>query len=263
MAMNALDSVTEAKPISIKNDQSIHLDQLDPRDAEKIQKTQAAALPAIQNTDLPSAIDPSLNGKVTLGAPQPMVVDGSAEPMEIEDPIYPLDPSLNLDELGVDQEKWKVSWKAVSEFPCLAWESIKAGLAKEEQSNNVLNGYIIQAEGHQKVIDLLLEFNAELTALGDKNDMTPRMKALVKELKENGADLKIDENTKINKDKASELKSLNSSFIDQRRSKLQILFTTKIQVVIQNLGSIMEALKNIVKDNTRLNSTIVGHSGGR
>jgi hypothetical protein len=259
-----LDLDTDRMEIgSIGNDQAIHIKNLDPIEAAKIEKTQMAAIPAIQKTDYPSPSDPSLNGKVTLGAPQPMEIDNDVQPMDIDDPIYPLDPSLDLDALGVDREKWKTSWKAVSEFPALAWESVKAGLAKESQSNDVLNRHIEEAENHQKIIDLLLEFNAELTALGDKTDMTPRMKAVVKELREQGVDLKVDENAKIGRDKAIELKSLNSSFIDQRRSKLQILFTTKIQVVIQNISSIMEALKSIVKDHQRLNSTIVGHSGGR
>ncbi len=259
-----LDLDTDRMEIgSIGNDQAVHLKNLDPYEAAKIEKTLQAALPAIQNIDHPSPFDPSLNGKVTLGAPQPMEIDGDVQPMDIDEPIYPLDPSLDLDALGVDREKLKTAWKAVSEFPSLAWEAIKAGLAKENQSNDTLNGYIADAENHQKIIDMQLEFSAELTALGDKGEMTPRMKTLIKELKANGVDLKVDENTKITKDKVLELKSLNSSFIDQRRSKLQILFTTKIQVVIQNLGSIMETLKNILKDNTRLNSTIVGHSGGR
>ncbi len=240
---------------SIGNDQAIHLKNLDPAEAAKIEKTQAAAIPTIQGIDHPSPSDRSLNGKVTLGAPVPMEIDTPA-PMEV-DPI--LDPAA----LGLDPEKLEIAWQAVSEFPALAWEAIKAGLAKEKQSNDVLNGYIAQAESHQKIIDLQLEFSAELTALGDKTDMSPRMKAIVKELKENGVDFKLEETTKITKEKVIELKSLNSSFIDQRRSKLQILFTTKIQVVIQNIASIMEALKNIVKDNTRLQSTTVQNQHGR
>ncbi|MES2274027.1 MAG: hypothetical protein V4487_07535 [Chlamydiota bacterium] len=59
------------------------------------------------------------------------------------------------------------------------------------------------------------------------------------------------------------MKSLGSAQVDKLRSDLQILFTTKIQVLIQNMSSIMEALKDIVKNNTRLNSTVIGHYAGR
>lgn len=242
MALEGLDLDTETNRGgigAIQNDGTVRLQNLDPKEAEKIERTQEVARQAIQTTDHPHASDSGLNGKVTLGAPE----------------------RAN----SIDPEKLETSWNAINDFPALAWESVKAGLAKEKQSNDELDRHIKKAQDLQKALKDALEGSAELTAIPDKgsHEISPKLKAIAKELKERGLDLKLEDGVKITKDKALELKSLISSFIDQRRSDLQILFTTKIQVVIQNIGSIMEALKNIVKDNTRLNSTIVGHSGGR
>lgn len=236
-----------ANALPVNGGETVRLEELDPIEARKIQNTQQAALPAIQNTDLPSSSDASLNGRAALGAPTPMQID-SPEPTDID-----------------STAPGEIAWKAVSEFPALAWESVKTGLAKEEAANGQLNGYIQEAEGHQKTIDLLLQLSAKLTSLPDKgsHDLSPDTKKLLEELKQKGVDLNLDPNAKISSDKIPQVKSLLNSFIDQKRSKLQILFSTKIQVAIQNISSIMEALKNIVKDNTRLISTIVGHSGGR
>jgi hypothetical protein len=245
MGMSQVDSVLSPtnrskvlKPLDLET--SIHVNQLASEEAALIQNTQQAALPAIANTEIPHSSDVLAADRVTLGAPQ------STD----EEPL-------------LDPEKLEISKTAITDFPALALAAVEAGLKHERYSNDVLNKHIEEAQGHQKTIDLMLDFSAELTALGDGGAMTPKMNELVRELKTLGVDLKLEEGTKIAKDRAIELKSLNSSFIDQRRSKLQILFSTKIQVEIQNISSIMEVLKNIIKDNTRLNSTIVGHSGGR
>jgi len=245
MALDRLDLDTETNRGGIgavqnaQNDGTVRLQNLDRKEAEKIEKTNHVAVNAIQTTDYPQASDSALNGKVTLGAPE----------------------RSN----SIDPEKLATSWEAINRFPALAWESVRAGLAKEKQSNSELDGHIKRAQKIQDEMKNALKGSTELTAIPDKgsHEISPQLRAIAKELKESGLDLKLEEGGKITKEKALELKSLISSFIDQRRSDLQILFTTKIQVVIQNIGSIMEALKNIVKDNTRLNSTIVGHSGGR
>jgi len=242
MALDRLDLDTETNRGGIgavQSDGTVRLQNLDTKEAKKIEKTNHVAVNAIQTTDYPHASDSGLNGKVTLGAPE----------------------RSN----SIDPEKLETSWEAVNRFPALAWESVNAGLAKEKQSNLELDRHIKKAQDLQDSMKKALEGSTELTAVPDKgsHEISPKLKAIAKELKEKGLDLKLEEGGKITKEKALELKSLISSFIDQRRSDLQILFTTKIQVVIQNIGSIMEALKNIVKDNTRLNSTIVGHSGGR
>lgn len=140
-------------------------------------------------------------------------------------------------------------------FPNLAWEAVKAGLAKEELTNRQLNDHIKQAEKHQKDIDLLLDFSAELTAYKEDTEMPESMKTKLNELKERGIDLWKSNETKLSKDKISQLKSLSSSQVDKSRSNLQIIFTTKIQSLVQSIGAIMETLKDIIRNNSKLIST--------
>ncbi len=140
-------------------------------------------------------------------------------------------------------------------FPNLAWEAVKAGLAKEELTNKQLKAHIAEAEKHQKDIDLLLDLSAELTSYKEDTEMPEKMRSLLKELKERGIDLWKSEETVLSKEKIAELKSLSSGQVDKLRSNLQIIFTTKIQSLIQSIGAIMETLKEIIRNNTKLINT--------
>ena len=218
---NDLRALPGFSPIAVKT--ATHVNDLPEGEAALIKKT-IAQMPHI-TTPTPHPADKSLNGRVSLG---------------------PVDEKANSE----------IALQAVLEFPNLAWEAIKAGLAKEEISNRQLNGYIQEAEKHQKDIDLLLNFSAELT--GHKEDiaeMSEKMKQLLSELKDRGIDLVKGADQTLNKEKIAELKSLASSRVDQLRSNVQILFTTKIQVQIQSIGAIMETLKDIIRNNTKLIST--------
>ena len=152
----------------------------------------------------------------------------------------------------------------ILDFPNLAWEAVKTVLLKEEITNRQLNGHIETVEKHQKDLDLLLDFSSELTGYKeDTTEMSEKMKDLLAKLKERGIDLWKGEELTLSKEKIAELKSLSSAQVDKLRSNLQIIFTTKIQVLIQALGSIMEALKNIVQNNNRLISAINQAMKGR
>jgi hypothetical protein len=116
-----------------------------------------------------------------------------------------------------------------------------------------LNGHIKKAEEHQKDIDLLLDFSSELTAMKeDQKEMSEKLKTILGQLKERGIDLWKSEDQTLSKEKISELKSLSSAQVDKLRSNLQILFTTKIQVLVQAIGAILECVKDIIRNNSRL-----------
>ena len=139
------------------------------------------------------------------------------------------------------------------DFPNLAWESVKLGLAKEKVVNAQLIGHIKEAEQHQKDIDLLLDFSAELTAhKKESGEMSEKMKDLLAQLKERGIDLWKREDHNLNEERVSDLKSLTNSQVDKLRSNLQIAFTTKIQTLIQSIGAIMDTLKDIIRNNNKL-----------
>lgn len=248
---------------NINNGSAVHLQDMNTAEAQKIKNTEQAALRAIGETAYPHPQDKSLNGKVTLGAPEPANVISSKEEKDADMALVDAPEPVN----GIsssEEKKEDVAWEAVRDFPHLAWESIKIGLAKEKHSNTTLHGYIKRAEQYQKNIDLLLDFSAELTALSDEGrPLTDKMKTILDDLKNNGVDLRIDDKITISKDKKRELTSLVGSQVDKHRTDLQILFTTKIQVTVQNNSSIMETLKDIIKNNSRLISTITGHYANR
>ncbi|PIS02772.1 MAG: hypothetical protein COT85_01705 [Chlamydiae bacterium CG10_big_fil_rev_8_21_14_0_10_42_34] len=183
---------------------------------------------------VPHPSDASLAGRVTLGAPTIASLEKDVTDYKTQLENAPKEPSrLN--------------------FPNLAWESVKAGLEKEAQINSQLNVHLKEAEKNQKDIDLLLDLSAELTSFKkDENKTTEKLKEILGELKERGINLRVNDEETLTEEKIAELKSLSSAQIDKLRSNLQILFTTKIQTLIQSISAILEILKDIIRNNNQL-----------
>lgn len=235
-------------------------------------RTKNVALPYI-TPDMPHAGDLSLKGRMTVGAPD--ASEKSAKRTE-GTPAIVRRPALaqtekmlelfkdSLEATVAERESYPPEPQQQLQFPNFALEAVLAGLAKERQTNEKLNGHIKEAEGHQKDIDLLLDLSAELTAMkGEKNEVPERVKTILAQLKERGIDLVKGENqTHLTKEQISELKSLGSAQVDQLRSKLQILFTTKIQFLVQAISAILECVKDMIRNDSRIKNkanTLPGH----
>lgn len=134
--------------------------------------------------------------------------------------------------------------------PNLAWGALQAGLAKERQTNIEISNHVKDGEKMQKDIDLLLDLNAELIAHKEGQPAGEPLKKILSELAERHVHLWKGED--LSKEKISELKSLSSAQVDKLRSNLQILFTTKIQPAIQAISAILETVKEIIRNDTRL-----------
>ncbi len=215
-------------------------------DGKTIRKTEGIALSRIAS---PKSSNRPLVNRATVEMPDSTA---STEEEELYSNLAAVRDSLVNMEARLKDEKPEPH---TLDFPNLAWEAVKAGLAKERLSNEQLNTHIKEAEKIQKDIDLLLDFSAELTAHKDESkELSEKAKALLAQLKERGIDLWKGEG--LNKEKISELKSLTSGQVDKLRSNLQIIFTTKIQFLIQAIGAIMESLKDIIRNNNKLISTI-------
>jgi len=149
---------------------------------------------------------------------------------------------------------------AILQFPNLALEAVNVGLEKEKHTNAILNGHIAEAQKSQKDIDLLLDLSAELlqhkAADGENIEMSDKLKDLLKQLQERGIDLWKSEETSLSKEKLSELKTLSSAQVDKLRSSIQLIFTTKIQTLIQAMGAILECVKDIIRNHNKLISGI-------
>lgn len=236
--IDSLDEINEktAPAVFPISSPSVHIDEIDPVEKELIKKTvaQTGHIPVSHQSETGS-----LSNRVA--------------------PISSLDTKTLQTELGKFSKKLQAiedNPNSVDHFPNLAWEAIKAGLEKEKITNQKINEHIRDAQKIQKEIDLLLDLSAELTAHKEgAKEPSVKMKALLEELKELGIELWKGEDKGLTPEKISEIKSLSSAQIDKLRSNLQIIFSTKIQVMIQTIGSIMETLKEIIRNNSRLIST--------
>lgn len=235
--LRSLSNVWAALP----NNNSIHVNTLDPKAADLIRRTEALSMDL--TPDIPHPSDRSLVGRV--GSPE-----ASRE------------LAANLDHLR--NELIEVEETGVVAFPNVAWEAVKLGLEKERFVNDQINTHVKEAEKIQKNIDLLLDLQAEMTSLNDDaSEMSQKMREILERLKDQGIDLWKSEDSSINKEKISQLKSLTSAQSDKLRSNLQIIFTTKIQVLIQIIGAIMETLKDIVRNHNRLLTQVNQMMSGR
>jgi hypothetical protein len=219
---------------------------------------------------LPFAGDRSLTGRVTTGAVEEVKV--TEKPTIVKTPIALtkarlLDYKHRLRDIKgkLTQIEEKLSAPTPPggpnppephelKFPNFALEAVLAGLAKERQTNETLKKHIETAEGYQKDIDLLLDLSAELTKLkGEENEVPARVKELLIELDKRGIHLEKGEGLEtVTKEQIAELKSLSSAQMDKLRSNLQILFTTKIQFLIQAISAILECVKDMIRNDARL-----------
>ncbi len=238
----------------IPTDGKLHVDEMSPTEAALIRKT-VGQLPRISS--LVSYTTPrSLDGRASVGP-----VDGIIRP-PIENEVRV--PVAGVAAEGAEEVDPNTVLQAVTECPNLAWEAIKMGLMKERITNDQLNAHIEEAGKHQKDIDLLLDFSAEMSGFKDDGtELSERAKQLLEELRERGIDLWKGEDRTVNKERVSSMKELSGNHIDKSRSKLQNLVLTKIQPKIANIGAIMETLKDIIRNHTKLMNTLTGNMGKR
>lgn len=213
-----------------------HLDQLQDCEPESIRKTLG-----VRNSCLmtPTGAGESLAERIGLGAP---VSETATEWLPIVENY--------LDEMREIQNKAEQANEMPSkgfEFPNLAWESLKFGLAKENFINNQLNQHIDEIREKQQNISLLLDLNAEIGSLKEENsELPPRAIEILGQLKARGVDLRK-ENQSI-----EELKRQASSRESDLRSQMQIAFTTEVQRLMQHIESIHQILQNIIRSDAKV-----------
>lgn len=160
------------------------------------------------------------------------------------------DPNLALEALSDEEQLIHKDYN-------LALEALLAALASEKANINKLSS--IEEETHKKLnlIDELLDLNKSLMIPSGKDqlDVTQEIQNKIDALKEKGVDLDISEK-KIGKDNLAEIKSLIQSRIDKCRTEVQIQFT-KIQTTVQHMNSIIDTMKQVLRDADREKSTSV------
>lgn len=149
-------------------------------------------------------------------------------------------------------------------FPNLAWEVVKVGLIKEGQTTHKINGHIDEATSLQETNDLLIKFRTELAALPENwTELPESMKTVLNDLKAKGIDILGGKEFLKTKEAKEEYKFIATSHLDKKRNDLNLLFTTKINSLIQAIGTILDCLKDIVRNDSRLRNSITQHYAKR
>lgn len=154
-------------------------------------------------------------------------------------------------QLVEDLESIKTELEERQTFPFLAWESVKLALAKEKFSTDKIQSHVQEVEKNQKCIKKLINLSAMLSA-HKQGPLTDEIKAVLNELKEDGVNLHVDENRHFDKHQIDDLKLNIGSQNSRLQSEIQVIMSTKVQVLIQQMSAIIQAVKNIIESNSRL-----------
>ena len=144
---------------------------------------------------------------------------------------------------------------AAGDFPDVARLIMRLGMEMESRTTkNKILRYKKEAEECKARMDKLLKLSAELPRMNTddgsyelKEEVKAKILQLAKELKEEGMDIFPGSEIagEITKDQLAGANSLINHYIDQNKTTLQELFTTKISVSIQFLQMMNEIMKKI------------------
>jgi len=141
----------------------------------------------------------------------------------------------------------------------VGWEILDLGLKKEKMYQAVLIQSTNEASEIQQTIQKLLELNGQLH-LGEKDVvLSDQTLALFKDLEKAKITLLQPGEKKISPTRMSELKAQIGANNDRLKTELQTLFSTKIQVRINEINSLLESLRTTAKYFDRLMSSIIGN----
>lgn len=220
------DDDFKARPFSVDNSK-LHISDMRPEEADLIRKVVALAHEEFMT---PTGTARSLVGRADLSVP--ISPTAAAWLPRLEDHLADVQ---NISEVKT------------LEFPHLAWEALKLGLAKENQLNEKLNNCLDEIEKSQDNISLLLQLNGELSSLKDDDtELSPKAMEILQKLKDRGVDLNKEGQT------AEELRRKVNSNESGLRSQMQIQFTTKVQRYMQQIESLMQILQNIIRNDAKL-----------
>jgi hypothetical protein len=160
------------------------------------------------------------------------------------------DEVLDMDHLEIAQKA-----KGALDFPDLAKLIMRTGIEMENRTTREkIMKYKKEADACRAKMDKLLKLSAELPRMNTddgsyalKEEVKGKILQLAKELKEDGIDIfpGSEIGGEITKEQLAAANSLINHHIDQIKTTLQELFTTKISVSIQFLQMMNEVMKKI------------------
>ena len=136
---------------------------------------------------------------------------------------------------------------------------VTLGLKKEQFNIQKLNRYADEATSIQDTMELLVNLNGELPVSEHDVVASDKVRKMAQDLKKQNIEILHNDERSIKPERMTEIKSLIGSHTDRLKTKLQQLFTTKIQVMINETNSLLEAMRTIIKYADRLFSTLIGN----
>ncbi len=169
-------------------------------------------------------------------------------------------PESEEEENKVSLTDLKVSYVAHSTMPVnITYMIVDLVLTKEQINNDKLHHHTDDASKIQDSMEQLVNLNGKLSVSDQDIAVTDEVRQMAQNLKKQGIELVRDDEKSIKPERMTEIKALIGSHTDRLKTQLQQIFTTKIQVVISETNSILEALRMILKYDDRLKSTIISN----
>jgi len=169
-------------------------------------------------------------------------------------------PSESEEEKTVSLTDLKVSYVAHSAIPVnITYSIVNLVLAKEQLNNEKLHHYAGEASKIQDSIELLVNLNGKLSVSDQDIAVTDEVRQMAQDLQKQNIEILHDGEKTIKPERMTEIKALIGSHTDRLKTQLQQIFTTKIQVVISETNSILEAVRMILKYDDRLKSTMISN----
>jgi|GEM_PF-2558204 len=139
----------------------------------------------------------------------------------------------------------------------VGWEIVNIGLKKERIYNSELLKKTNEATEIQQTIQKLIELNGQLSISEKDVVLSDKTIALFKELEKAKITIVQPADKKISPARMAEIKAQIGAHNDRLKTELQTLFTTKIQVMINELNSLLDTLRTIQKAFDRFMENII------
>ena len=137
------------------------------------------------------------------------------------------------------------------------WAILDLGMKREKLYQQQLTVFTKEASAINQTIKTLVDLNGKLSVSEKDTVLSEEALNLCEELEKANITLLRPGEKKLSPARMSELKAQISTHNDRLKTELQTIFSTKIQVMVSELNSLLESLKMIEKLFASLMSTIV------
>jgi hypothetical protein len=151
----------------------------------------------------------------------------------------------------------------VDHFPNLTWEILNCYLNYQESQQKKLTNLSNDASHINQKINNLTELRSKLPNNEKSVELSESAQLLVKDLEKEGISLLQPNEKTISSARMEDLKTQIDAERDRLKSELNILFSSKMPVLIKELQSIEEVVRAILKSDDRMKETCISNQRNR